>query len=101
MSIELVIARYNENLEWTKEEPFCNYNIIVYNKGSNLNFYKDNIKHIYNLPNVGMCDHTYMYHIIYKYHDLADITFFLPGSLNITYKKNIALQIFKIIQDKK
>lgn len=32
------------------------------------------------LPNVGLCDHTYLYHIVRNYDDLAPVTVFLPGS---------------------
>ena len=39
-NIILVIARYNENLDWLTEEPFNKYNSIVYNKGINDNFNK-------------------------------------------------------------
>ena len=35
---EIIISRYNENLEWIKEDPFNKYNITVYNKGNNTNF---------------------------------------------------------------
>ena len=34
-NIELVIARYNEDLNWLNEEPFNKYPYIVYNKGNN------------------------------------------------------------------
>jgi hypothetical protein len=38
--IDLVIARYNENLEWLSEINEERFNIIVYNKGPNDNFMK-------------------------------------------------------------
>ena len=34
------------------------------------------------LPNVGLCDHSYLYHIVQNYHSLAPLTVFLPGSWN-------------------
>jgi hypothetical protein len=58
----------------------------VYNKGVNNKFEKYNVKSIINLKNVGRCDHTYLYHIINNYDNLANITFFCPGSLNMYYK---------------
>ena len=38
------------------------------------------------LPNVGMCDHTYLYHIVQHYDSLAPITVFLPASWNRGWK---------------
>lgn len=32
------------------------------------------------LPNVGRCDHTYLYYIVNEYDRLPDLTIFLPGS---------------------
>lgn len=32
------------------------------------------------LPNVGRCDHTYLYHIVTNWDNLADVTVFVPGS---------------------
>jgi len=84
--IEIVIARYNEDLEWLLNKKFLNYKIIVYNKGKNNNYIKlPNMKSI-NINNVGRCDHTYLYHIIKNYNNLANITIFLPGSCDIHYK---------------
>lgn len=89
-SIDLIISRYNEDLLWTLEEPFNKYKYIVYNKGTNELFEKKNIKKIIKINNVGRCDHTYLYHIVNNYDNLADINIFLPGSLNLFYKKNKA-----------
>jgi hypothetical protein len=98
-NIELVVARYNEDLNWLKEEPFNKYNVIVYNKGTNEEFYKsDKIKKIVPLKNVGKCDHTYLYHIINSYDDLANITVFLPGSCNMDNKKERAKIIIRNIE---
>ena len=72
MSVSIVVARYTENIEWTKEFP----NVIVYNKGEELN---DGYNEI-SLPNVGREGHTYYKHIIDNYDNLADYTIFLQGS---------------------
>ena len=80
-NIVLVVARYNEDLEWLKYDPFSKYDVIIYNKGDNDNFYKpSNLRQIINLENVGVCVHTYFYHIIEHYDNLDDIIVFLPGS---------------------
>lgn len=82
-SIDLVIARYNEDLEWVRayNEKYRFSHIYVYNKGPNENFYKgaNNII-VINSPNVGRENHAYMSHIITHYSNLADITIFVQGS---------------------
>jgi hypothetical protein len=95
----LVISRYNENLEWLNEKPFSSYKAIVYNKGTNDNFEKNNVIKIVNLKNVGMEPHTYLYHILTEYSLDYDFTIFLPGSVNTNYKKIKAIQIFNTIKN--
>lgn len=99
-NVEIVVSRYNENLSWLNEYPFNQFEYIVYNKGDNDNFEKNNVKKIVKLPNIGRCDHTYLYHIIENYDHLSDIMVFLPGSVNIEYKKPKAVQLLnKIIEN--
>ena len=71
--IDIVIARYNENLDWLKDIP-KNINIIVYNKGL-----EDITCPYIKLENIGRESHTYLYHIITNYDNLADITIFCQG----------------------
>jgi len=98
--VELVISRYNEDLEWLKNEPYNKYEVIVYNKGQNDDFYKaPNIKKIIKLDNVGREGHTYLHHIIHNYEDLANLTIFLPGSLQLSHKMEYASSIFEKIPD--
>lgn len=54
MSYNIIVARYNENVEWTKQFK----NVIIYNKGNKLNGGYNQIF----LDNVGREGHTY-----YKY----------------------------------
>lgn len=89
-NIELVVSRYNEDLEWLKSPPFNKYPVTCYNKGDNEDFYKPKDMKIIKLENVGRCDHTYIYHIINNYDKLSDLTIFLPGSCNMQHKKDIA-----------
>jgi hypothetical protein len=89
-NVEIVISRFNEDLNWTQEIPFNLFQYIVYNKGNNDNFNKTNVKKIINIENVGKCDHTYLYHIIENYNNLSNIVVFFPGSLNFVHKKNKA-----------
>ena len=84
--ITIVISRYNEDLKWLDSDNFSIYNIIVYNKGINNNFIKLPNMTIINLDNVGRESHTYLYHVINNYNNLADITIFLPGSCDVHHK---------------
>jgi hypothetical protein len=87
INLQIVIARYNEDLEWLKEEPFNQYPVIVYNKGPNTDFYHaPNITQIIPVKNIGRDAHTILYHIIEKYDNLADVTVFLPGSSQMEHK---------------
>jgi len=86
MEIHLVVSRYNESLQWLRDEPFCNYRVTVYNKGVNDDFYHSKRMTVHRLPNVGKCDHTYLYHICSAYDTLADFTMFLPGSVDVPHK---------------
>jgi hypothetical protein len=91
--IKIIVARYNENLAWMNEAPFNQFRYIVYNKGVNEEFEKKNVDKIISLPNVGRCDHTYLYHIVTNYNQLNNVTVFFPGCLNIEHKKRKAIQI--------
>lgn len=78
--IEIVISRFNEDLNWLKEAPFNRHKIICYNKSDNENFYKPEGMIVRKLPNLGRETHTYLYHIMNYYDNLPDTTIFLPGS---------------------
>lgn len=96
--MQIVIARYNEKLEWLNEFPFNQFRYIVYNKGENDDFIKTNVISIINLPNVGRCDHTYIYHIVNNFDSLSPITVFLPGSIDgMESKKKNAKRILENI----
>jgi len=84
--IELVVARYNESIDWINKKPFTKFKITCYNKGINLPKCLGTCN-IINIPNIGRCDHTYLYHIIENYDNLAPVTLFLPGSCLDKHKK--------------
>jgi hypothetical protein len=69
--MQLVVSRYNENVDWTKDLK----NVIIYNKGDPLGF-KNEIP----LKNVGREGHTYYYHIYENYDNLDDYVIFLQGN---------------------
>jgi hypothetical protein len=72
MNYCIVVARYNENLEWTKNF----LNVIVYNKGNPLS---DDFNHFV-LNNVGREGHTYYKHIYDNYDNLTEYIIFLQGN---------------------
>jgi hypothetical protein len=83
----LVVARYNEDIEWVKDFPTK----YLYNKG-NIDTISDVLKHYtINLPNVGRESHTYLYHIIHNYDVLDDITIFTQG----TYSDHCEMSVDK------
>jgi len=77
MKMQIVVARYNENINHLE---LFNDIMVIYNKGN------DDINQIYNnvikLINVGREGHTYLYHIINNYYNLAHRTFFMQGKTN-------------------
>lgn len=99
--VSIIVSRYNENLDWMNEKPFNRFKYIVYNKGINDNFEKKYVSKVINLPNVGRCDHTYLYHIVNNFNNLNIINVFFPGSLNNEYKKANAIKIlYNILKNK-
>ena len=75
LDYEIVVAHYNEKLDWL--EPKADH-AHVYHKGElqspSLGVYAWD-----KLPNVGRESHTYLYHIINNYENLADVTVFVQG----------------------
>jgi hypothetical protein len=70
LKYEIIVSRYNENIDWVKKYNNCK----VYNKGKN--FDGNYIK----LDNKGRESHTYLHHIVKNYHNLADYTIFTQGN---------------------
>lgn len=100
---ELVVARYNEDVDWLKKEPFNQFNIILYNKGPEepSKNCESNTCKLITLDNVGRCDHTFLYHIINNYDDLGDVTIFLPGSCNDPHKFNNTKKVIDLVNKTK
>jgi hypothetical protein len=71
MTLDIVVARYNEEVEWTKTFS----RVFLYNKGESLPEYRE-----IRLPNVGKEGHTYYTHICENYDNLADYTAFVQGN---------------------
>ena len=88
MELEIVVTRYNEQVEWLNNDPFNKYPVTIYNKGNNMNIhFSSNIKKVINLPNKGLDVHSFIYHIIHNYDNLSNITAFFQASVNKAYYK--------------
>jgi len=100
--IQCVVARYNENTDWFNDYPFNHFDMICYNKGPKLpeNCFTETCK-VVNLDNVGRCDHTYLYHIIKNYNNLAPVTIFLPASCMDSHKKEFTFNVIKHVLETK
>lgn len=75
---ELVVAVYKDKIDWLieRKNKFNNLEkISAYNK-----FERNDFDYICELPNIGRESHTYLYHIIKNYNNLADFTTFVQGS---------------------
>ena len=91
MSFCIIVARYNEKVEWTKQFP----NVIIYNKGSKLD---NNYNEVF-LENVGREGHTYYKYIFDNYENLAEYTIFLQGR-PFDHSPNIISNLTKYINNK-
>lgn len=79
--VQIVVARYAEDVSWLANLPFDN--VVVYDKNDRKDtrdFPAPSNAKVVKLPNVGRCDHTYLYHIVSNWDSLADVTVFVPGS---------------------
>ena len=73
-SYKIVVARYNENIEWLNSVM---NNCIIYNKGDKLGLSNEII-----LENVGREAETYLHYIIENYQKLPDIVIFTQGNIS-------------------
>jgi hypothetical protein len=87
----IIVARYNENVEWSKQFP----NVIIYNKGDKLNNGYNEIL----LSNVGREGHTYYKYIYDNYDNLDDYTIFLQGN-PFDHSPNIITNLIRYLNDK-
>jgi hypothetical protein len=74
MSYKIIVARYNENIEWLNSEMS---NCIIYNKGNKLNISNEIL-----LENVGRESETYLHYIITNYHNLPDVVVFTQARIS-------------------
>lgn len=69
--LELVVARYGEDLAWLKRVP-RGFRVTIYDKG-------DGPSGGEQLPNQGREAHTYLHHLTERYDEIADLTVFVQG----------------------
>jgi len=74
MSYKIIVARYNENIEWLNSEL---KNCIIYNKGKKLHIENEVI-----LKNVGRESETYLHYIITNYYNLPDVIVFTQARIS-------------------
>jgi hypothetical protein len=91
MTISIVVARYNENIEWTNQFT----NVKIYNKGEPLTNGCNEVK----LDNVGREGHTFYTYIYENYDSLADYTIFVQG-YPFDHSPNIISNINNYINNK-
>jgi hypothetical protein len=71
MSYQIVVARYNEDIEWITDN-----NKIIYNKGIPLNINNEVL-----LENIGRESETYLRYIIDNYDKLPEVVVFTQGNI--------------------
>jgi hypothetical protein len=86
----IVVSRYNENVEWTKQFP----NVLIYNKGEPL---ESGYNELF-LENVGREGHTYYKYICDNYENLPKYTVFLQGN-PFDHSPNIITNIHKYMNN--
>ena len=72
-SIELVVARYAEDVGWLRNIPH-QIRVTVYDKNPS-----EALPDARRLPNIGREAHTYLHHIVQRYETLAPVTVFCQG----------------------
>lgn len=92
--IDVAIARYAEDVSWIMAHPLLSLhlqNTTIYNKGA-ADLPPEVVAavggRVVQLPNVGKCDHTYLYHIVVTHGGtLPRDTIFVPASAPVSKNK--------------
>ncbi len=83
--VNVVVARYSEDLTWLNKISEELAMVFLYNKGNHegMPVGRKNC-HIIDLPNIGRESHTYLYHIVHNYHKICScpdsVTLFTQGN---------------------
>ena len=86
-SVELVVARYQEDVDWCRRS-----NCTVYNKGPRLNTTQTEGVRYLELPNIGRESHTWLTHIVERWDTLAETTVFMQGERTLQPLEHLAAQ---------
>lgn len=78
LDLEVVVARYREPVNWTRNLP-QSVRVSLYDKGGDLPERLFPWARIVRLPNVGLEAHTYLEHILTCWDHLATVTLFCQG----------------------
>ena len=78
--LELVVAHYNEDLNWLRDyAPLCS----IYSKGTALSSDQAyTFRQATSLSNIGRETHTYLTHIVRNYNSLSKVTLLLQGDIH-------------------
>jgi len=94
MSFVIVVARYNENIDWLTS-VIEKGNVILYNKGEKLGIPNEIMR-----PNVGRESETYLQYIIDNYPNFPDIIVFTQARISDHRKGISGLEyLFKLIYE--
>lgn len=91
--VQIVVARYEEKLDWIAQLVQKGARVTCYNKGKSA--IDINGVQVKTLKNVGREGQSYLTYLIENYDNLPEITIFLPGSCMDPHKRSRA---FKTIQ---
>jgi hypothetical protein len=87
----VIITRYNEKIDWIDYIIDSVDQIIIYNKGTNDDLFKNYQPPakvvIVKLPNIGRIDHTLVHYILENWDNLPDTLISLPASILMCAKK--------------
>ena len=78
IDLEVVVARHAEPVAWVRNVP-SSARVSVYDKGGDLDPGRLPWARIERLENVGHEAHAYLHHLVERYDDLAEVTFFCQG----------------------
>ena len=79
--IEIVVARYCEDLEWLTRSHYANL-ATIYDKSPvplTIDRWRSSEAEVIEVPNVGRESNTYLTHTVKNYHNLANLTVFTQG----------------------
>jgi hypothetical protein len=95
----VIVTRYNEKIDWIEYIIENIDQIIVYNKGTNDDLFKNYVPPakvvIVKLPNIGRIDHTIAHYILENWENLPDTLISLPASILMCAKKGSYLNAIR------